>query len=87
MNSILHIFNKILNEGTSPKEWEISTIVPIFKKGDSTNPNNYRGIALIDTMQKLFCKIIAKRIQTACIQKNKWALWKLENVVASSQLF
>ena len=29
-------------------------IVPIHKKGDTTDPNNYRGITLISTFTKIF---------------------------------
>ena len=61
--NILHIFNTILNEGICPKDWEDCIVVPIFKKGDPSDPSNYRGIALINTLQKLFAKIIARRLQ------------------------
>lgn len=64
--NILYMFNKVLNEGICPTDWELCTVVPIFKKGDQHDPNNYRGIALINTMQKLFAKILARRLQTAC---------------------
>ena len=36
-----------------PKHWTTSLIVPIFKKGDPNDPNNYRGISLMDTSLKL----------------------------------
>ena len=67
--NILSMFNKVLNEGICPTDWELCTVVPIFKKGDQFDPNNYRGIALISTMQKLFAKILARRLQTACNNK------------------
>jgi len=30
-----------------PEEWKESTFVPINKKGDKTNCNNYRGISFL----------------------------------------
>ena len=32
-----------------PTKWTESILVPLFKKGDVNNPNNYRGISLYDT--------------------------------------
>ena len=37
-------------------------LVPIPKKGDTSDRNNYRGIALFHTTQKLLDKILAKRL-------------------------
>ena len=56
------MFNKILNTGTYPSAWGEAIIVPIHKKGDKTNPNNYRGIALLSCISKIFMKIINKRL-------------------------
>ena len=67
--NIILMFNKVLDEGICPTDWELCTVVPIFKKGDQHDPNNYRGIALINTLQKLFAKILARRLQTACNTK------------------
>ena len=37
-----------------PEEWKESVIVPIHKKGDKTDCNNYRGISLLPTTYKIF---------------------------------
>lgn len=60
---ILHnLFNCILNTGIFPSTWSSSIIIPVFKKGDSTDPNNYRGISLVSNMCKLFTSILNKRL-------------------------
>jgi hypothetical protein len=38
----------IWNKEELPEEWRES-IVPVYKKGDKTDCNNYRGISLLPT--------------------------------------
>ena len=45
-----------------PESWKSTKIVPIFKKDDPLNPQNYRPVALIPVMSKILEKIIAKQI-------------------------
>ena len=39
-----------------PKEWMNSIITPINKFGDINNPQNYKGIAVCDSMNKVLRK-------------------------------
>jgi hypothetical protein len=55
------LFNLILATGSFPLQWASSLIVPIYKKGDKYNPSNYRGIALLPIMSKIFSKILLER--------------------------
>ena len=42
---LLDLFNKLWNEGTYPKDWKTSIILPILKPGkETTNPRSYRPI-------------------------------------------
>jgi hypothetical protein len=41
---------------------KVAKIVPIFKKGDNTNMNNYRPIALLPVLSKVLEKIINEQI-------------------------
>lgn len=53
-----NLLNKILQSGIFPTMWAKSVIIPVFKKGDSTDPKfnmKYRGINLISWFfKKLF---------------------------------
>ena len=46
-----------------PTKWTESILVPLFKKGDVNNPNNYRGISLYDTSRKVYSTVINLRLQ------------------------
>jgi len=48
-----------------PQEWQNGILVPIFKAGVKTNPDNYRGIALLNIAGKILAKIINTRIAQA----------------------
>ena len=55
-------FNFILDTGLVPDIWCKGLIMPLFKKGDRSDPDNYRGITLLSCMGKLFTACINKRI-------------------------
>lgn len=59
---LMHIYNKILVTGTFPKQWCQAVLAPIHKKGSKTDPNNYRGIALLNVLGKIFTKVINSRL-------------------------
>ena len=44
-----------------PKIWKQANVTPIYKKGDTSDPNNYRPISLLNT-SKLLEKIVFKHI-------------------------
>lgn len=60
--TLLHVFNVILKSGKYPFAWKTSYILPIHKAKDTEDPENYRGIALSDSISKIFCKIIDVRV-------------------------
>jgi hypothetical protein len=41
---IYKLIISIWNKEDLPGEWKVSIIIPIYKKGDKTDFNNYRGI-------------------------------------------
>ena len=62
---MLHVlFNKILCTGSFPKGWSEAIIVPIFKKGDAGDPNNFRGISLLSCLSKILTEVLNNRLVT-----------------------
>ena len=72
-----HLYNTVLSSGNFPKQWCQAVLVPIHKKGNKSDPNNYRGIALISVLGKIFAKIVNNRLvewaETCGAQKEEQA--------------
>ena len=56
------LFNEILRTGIYPTSWKQGYIIPIYKNGDRSDPNNYRGITIISNIAKLFNSVINNRL-------------------------
>ena len=59
---LTQLFQQILKLGKAPKAWKERIIIPLFKNGSKTNPDNYRGITLLNTALKLFTKVILSKL-------------------------
>ena len=65
------IFNLSITTGKFITVLKIAKIIPIYKnKGSSTDVSNYRPIALLSSFDKIFEKLIHKRIMTFLDKKN-----------------
>ena len=63
MDYTLDMFRTVWMEERVPQEWRDALLVPIPKKGDLTQCDNWRGISLLDVMGKVFAKVIQMRLQ------------------------
>ena len=52
-NSILHIINLSIEEGTVPNAWKTQLVHPLYKKDDAMNGENYRPVSHITEISKL----------------------------------
>lgn len=63
---LVTLFNNIFDSGIYPESWSKGSITPIFKKGDPSNPSNYRAITIVNTLSKIFSLTLRNRL-------NKWS--------------
>jgi hypothetical protein len=68
---LVKLFNRLFETGVFPKEWSQSVIIPLFKKGDANNPENYRGISLLSIVSKIFTSILNKRLYNWAEKEHK----------------
>jgi hypothetical protein len=57
------IYNKCLAVKKIPPSWKESTTIVIYKKGSSDDPSNFRPIALMLCLYKLFTSLLALRVK------------------------
>ena len=59
---LTHLFQQSLDSGVLPNDWKKAYVTPIYKKGDKTNPANYRPISLTSVVCKVMEHILASHI-------------------------
>ena len=59
---IAKILNRWLHEQCFPKSLKIAKVMPIHKKGDRFQPQNYRSITSLTSFSKVFEKLLQKRL-------------------------
>jgi hypothetical protein len=68
------LFNTSFSTGIVPENFKLARILPVFKKGDHTNLNNYRPISLLSVFNKLLEKLMYN-ISAYCLSpKEKYTL-------------
>ena len=74
INSILiplaHLFNSFLQSGFVPSQWKVAFVVPIFKKGNKSDPGNYRPVSLTSSFCRIFEAIIFDKMLNHLLSNN-----------------
>ena len=60
---ISKLFNASIKLGIYPSKLKMSKITPIFKSDDEKDANNYRPISLLSNYNRIFEKIMYKRMK------------------------
>lgn len=63
------LYNCSLSTGTFPELWKRSFLVPVFKSGARNKVENYRGIAIISSIPKLFEKLVLDVMELTVISR------------------
>lgn len=56
------ILNTSVTTGMYPSKLKLTKVIPVFKSEDDSDPNNYRPIALLSVFNKIFEKLMSKRL-------------------------
>ena len=58
------IMNKSLADGIVPDKWKTAEVTAIYKKGDKSDPGNYRPVSLTSITCKVMESLIADQIRS-----------------------
>jgi hypothetical protein len=61
---LLLFFNRISNWERPPECWYKTIVIPTYKKGDKKNPENNRGIGLLNSWYKIYTKLLHHKLYT-----------------------
>jgi len=64
------MFQESFQSAILPSDWKSANIIPIFKKGDKTDPNNYTPVSLTSVPDKIMESIIKDSI-TIFLEQNQ----------------
>ena len=67
---LANLINLSFEKGIFPKSLKIASVIPIFKKGDYLDCNNYRPISLTSNISKLLERLIHTRLYSF-LESNK----------------
>ena len=59
---LTQIFKLSLSTGECPSDWRTANVTPIHKKGDRTDPSNYRPVSLTSQVCKVFESMVKEHI-------------------------
>ena len=67
---LAYLFNLSLNESCFPSCSKEANVIPLFKKGESSAPNNYRHVSLLSCIGKLMERFIFKHMYNFLLVHN-----------------
>ena len=70
VNPLTHIFNLSLSTGVVSDSLKLAKVMPIYKKGNRSEPGNYRPIFLLTVTNKIMEKLMCTRLYNF-LQVNK----------------
>ena len=72
---LVKLINFLFSEDIFPDLLKFANVIPVFKKGDNLDYDNYRPISLLSNIGKLKEKIVFKWIYSFFIEKFRfWAV-------------
>ena len=60
--AICFYFNKVFENGKFPNCLKLANITPVFKKGPSTNKNNFRPVSILPVFTKIFERLLCRQL-------------------------
>ena len=70
LNLILDFLNLAISKSLITSNWCLDIISPLHKDGPKDNPDNYRGICVMNSLLKVLCTMMNNRLTEYCENTN-----------------
>ena len=60
---ITKLMQKVLKHKVIPEQWKLAKVIPVYKKGNKSDPLNYRPISNLCSLTKVFEKLVLLRLK------------------------
>lgn len=67
---LVNIFNSSLSHGIYPNCLKYAKVIPIYKSGEKTSCSNYRPISVLPAINKIFERLLFKRLSQFLLKHN-----------------
>uniref|UniRef100_A0A1B6IG22 Uncharacterized protein n=1 Tax=Homalodisca liturata TaxID=320908 RepID=A0A1B6IG22_9HEMI len=67
---LTQLFNNSVLQGKFPLDMKLSKVIPVFKKGSRSSPQQYRPISISPTISKVFKRLIHVRLTDFLIRNS-----------------
>ena len=68
--ALLCLMNIIFSSAIYPSSWTVNFLKAIYKSGPTTDPGNYRGLAIGSAIAKLYSAILLNRLEAFVTEEN-----------------
>ena len=80
---LTHLFNMSIESGIFPDKWKLSSVVPIPKSNDHSNPSNYRPISLLMLKRHVYYLITEHLSSVHPLSNTQWGFQSGKSTVSA----
>ena len=63
LKALLQLMNIIFSNAIYPTSWRVNFLKAIYKSGPTTDPGNYRGLAIGSAIAKIYSAVLLNRLE------------------------
>ena len=65
--SLCSLFNRSISTHIFPEDWKLANVIPVYKKKDPNNVENYRPVSLLSNVGKLMERVVFNHLYKHCM--------------------